>query len=208
MTTYSLATCIKTGYLNATSMKAFVLSLSLLASAITSADWSLQQPSSIHFLTSKNTNTTEVHHFKTFNAAINSAGLATLNIDLTSVDTRIGIRDERMQEHLFETSKFSQASFEAEIPKDILEQVQAGKSTQFELKGKISLHGEQAQANCLVMISANKDNSVTVNSITPMLIDANSFNLVAGINKLQEIAGLKSITYTVPLTFSLSFKAD
>ena len=191
-----------------TSMKALILSFSLLASGISSADWSLQQPSSIHFLTSKNTHTTEVHHFKKFDAAINSAGLATLNIDLASVDTRIGIRDERMQEHLFETSQFSQASFEAEIPKEILEQVRAGKSTQFELKGKISLHGEQAQANCLVMISTNKDNSVTVNSITPMLIDANSFNLVAGINKLKEIAGLKSITYTVPLTFSLSFKAD
>ena len=58
------------------------------------------------------------------------------------------------------------------------------------------------------MISHNKDKTITVNSITPMIIDADSFNLVAGINKLKEIAGLKSITYTVPLTFNLSFKAD
>ena len=190
------------------SMKVFTVSLALAFSSLSMADWSLQQPSSIHFLTSKNTHTTEIHNFKKFDASINASGLAKLTIDLTSVDTRIGIRDERMQEHLFETSRFSQASFEAEIPAKILAKVRDGQQTQFELKGKISLHGEQAQAYSQVMISPNKDNTITVTSITPMLIDAASFKLVAGINKLKALAGLKSITYTVPLTFNLSFKAD
>ena len=58
------------------------------------------------------------------------------------------------------------------------------------------------------MISPNTDGTITVTSITPMIIDADNFGLVAGINKLQEIAGLKSITRTVPVTFSLTFKAD
>lgn len=190
------------------SIRAFIISLAVTFSSLSMADWSLQQPSSIHFLTSKNTHTTEIHHFKKFNASVNASGIAKLTIDLASVDTRIGIRDERMQEHLFETSRFSQASFEAEIPADVLAKVNAGQQTQFELKGKISLHGEQAQAGCQVIISPNKDKTITVTSITPMLIAAEDFKLVAGINKLKEIAGLKSITYTVPLNFSLSFKAD
>lgn len=185
-----------------------ILALGLITSSLSFADWSLQQPSSIHFLTSKNTHITEVHSFKKFTATVNDSGFAKIDIDLASVDTRIGIRDDRMQEHLFETSRFSQASFEAEIPATVLAQVSSGKQTQFTLKGKISLHGEQAPAECLVMISPNKDKTITVNSITPMLIDAESFNLIKGINKLKDIAGLKSITYTVPMTFSLSFKAD
>ena len=190
------------------SIRAFTIALALTLSSLSFADWSLQQPSNIHFLTTKNTHITEVHHFKKFDATINKSGLAKLTIDLTSVDTRIAIRDERMQEHLFETSRFSQASFEAEIPTAILTQASNGQQIQFELKGKISLHGEQAQASCTVMISPNNDETITVSSITPLLIDAASFNLVAGINKLTEIAGLKSITYTVPLTFNLLFKAD
>jgi polyisoprenoid-binding protein YceI len=190
------------------SMRACIIALALTFSSLSLADWTLQQPSNIHFLTSKNTHLTEVHHFKKFNATINSSGLAKLTIDLASVDTRIAIRNERMQEHLFETAHFSQASFEAEIPAAVLAQVSSGQHVQFDLKGKISLHGEQAQAHCQVMISPNKDKTITVSSITPMLIDAESFNLIAGINKLQELAGLKSITYTVPLTFNLLFKAD
>jgi polyisoprenoid-binding protein YceI len=190
------------------SMKAFIISLALTFSSLSLADWTLQQPSSIHFLTSKNTHITEIHSFKKFKGSINTQGLAKLSIDLSSVDTRIAIRDERMQEHLFETSLFSQATFEADIPTDLLAQVSAGQQTEFALKGKISLHGEQAQAYCQVMISHNKDKTITVTSITPMIIDAQSFSLIAGINKLQELAGLKSITRTVPLTFKLSFKAD
>jgi polyisoprenoid-binding protein YceI len=189
-------------------MKFFIFALSLAFSSLSLADWTLQQPSSIHFLTSKNTHITEIHSFKKFDAKVKDSGFAKINIDLASVDTRIGIRDERMQEHLFEISRFTQASFEAQIPATVLAQVSAGAQSQFELKGKISLHGEQAEASSQVMISPNKDKTITVSTITPMLIDAESFKLVAGINKLKEIAGLKSITRTVPLTFSLTFKAE
>lgn len=189
-------------------MRLFSFALALILSNITIADWSLQQPSSIHFLTNKNTHFVETHSFKKFDGSINNSGYATVAIELSSVDTRITIRDERMGEHLFEISRFAQATFEAEIPSAVLEQVNAGTQTRYELKGKVSLHGEQTKTECLVMISPNTDGTITVTSITPMIIDADNFGLVAGINKLQEIAGLKSITRTVPVTFSLTFKAD
>ncbi len=194
-------------------MRIFTLALSLAFSTLafsskTFADWTLQDPSSVHFLTSKNTHTTEIHHFKKFEAVVKESGYSKMMIDLSSIDTRIGIRDERMREHLFDLARFSSASFETEIPATVLAQVNAGKATQFELKGQISLHGEQVAAHCQVMISPNKDKTIMVSSITPLLIDANSFNLVAGINKLTEIAGLKSISYTVPVMFSLTFKAE
>ena len=194
-------------------MRTLPLALTLALSSLTfsglaTADWSLQQPSSVHFLTSKNTHITEVHRFKSFDAKVKDSGYTKIDIDLSSVDTRIGIRDDRMEEHLFEVSRFSNASFEAEIPATVLAQASSGKQTRFELSGKVMLHGESAPATCQVIISPNADKTITVSSVTPMLIDANNFNLVAGINKLQEIAGLKSITHTVPVTFSLTFKAD
>lgn len=172
------------------------------------ADWSLKQPSSVHFSTHKNTHITEIHHFKNFDASVTADGNAKIEIDLTSVDTRIDIRNERMKEHLFEVSRYSKASFEAKIPTSVLTETGSGKPTRFELSGEVMLHGESAPVSCLVIIGLNSDKTITVSSVTPMLIDANRFKLVAGINKLQEIAGLKSITHTVPVMFSLTFKAD
>ncbi|MBA35920.1 MAG: hypothetical protein CMI14_10920 [Oleispira sp.] len=189
-------------------MRIITLALAFAFSATTAADWILQQPSSIHFLTTKNIHVTEIHSFKNFNGKINKFGYAKINIDLNSVDTRITVRDERMQEHLFETSTFSAAQFEADIPSAVLEQASKGVDTRYQLQGKISLHGEKAEGQSEVLISPNKNGTITVTSITPMLIDAESFALVSGINKLQEMVGLSSISHTVPLTFSLTFKED
>jgi hypothetical protein len=177
------------------STRAFIISLALAFSSLSLADWTLQQPSSIHFLTSKNTHIAEIHNFKKFDAFINNFGLAKLKIDLASVHTLIGIRDQRMQEHLFETSRFSPAGFEAEIPAAILSKTKSGQQTRFEVKGKISLHGGQTPAHCQVMISPSEDNTITVTNVRPILIDAGSFNLIARINKLHELASLKSIAY-------------
>lgn len=191
-----------------TSLLTIAMPIALAFSTATQADWALQQPSSVHFLTSKNIHNTEVHQFKTFDAEIKDTGYAKFTIDLTSVDTRISIRDSRMIEHLFEVSKFGNASFEADIDQDVLQQVNEGKSLRYKLEGKLSLHGEKANASCEVLVTKNADQTISVNSITPMLIDAEDFDLIAGINKLREMAKLKSITHTVPVTFNLTFKAN
>jgi polyisoprenoid-binding protein YceI len=189
-------------------MRIITLALAFAFSATATADWILQQPSSIHFLTTKNIHVTETHSFKSFGGKINKFGYAKISINLNSVDTRITVRDKRMQEHLFETSKFNEAYFEADIPTAILEQANKGINSRYQLQGKISLHGEQAEGQSEVLISPNKNGTITVTSISPMLIDAESFALVSGINKLQEMVGLSSISHTVPLTFSLTFKEN
>ena len=104
-----------------TTILTLAMPLALVFSAVTQADWVLQQPSSVHFLTSKNIHNTEIHHFKKFDGKIKDSGYAKFTIDLTSIDTRISIRDARMVEHLFEVSKFGNASFEADIDQDILQ---------------------------------------------------------------------------------------
>lgn len=192
-------------------MRIFVLTLSLLLTTLHSANasdvstnWALKAPSSIHFLTNKNTNIIEINQFKDFDATIKS-GHAKLSIDLSSVDTRVQIRDERIQKHLFDVTNFSTAYFETTIPKDIFKQVLTGQPVEYNLQGNISLHGETVSVNNNVIITQNHLGSISVVSVTPMLIDANHFNLVAGINKLREIAGLKSIATTVPVMFNLTF---
>lgn len=178
---------------------------SLFASTMVMADWQLQQPSAIHFLTTKNTNVSEIHSFKDFDGQVSAKGAASLNINLASVDTRISIRDERMEKHLFELPQFTDAKFEAQIPVDIINDSKAGKSQLFDLQGTLSLHGERAQLQAKVLISANKDGTISVTTVTPFLVDAETFTLAAGVQKLREIAGLKSISNIVPVTFTLTF---
>lgn len=43
-----------------------------------------------------------------------------------------------------------------------------------------------------------------MNSFQPIIVNANEFDLVAGIDKLREIAGLSSISQAVPVSFVLT----
>ena len=55
------------------------------------------------------------------------------------------------------------------------------------------------------MASKVDADTLTVSTTAPTLIKAESFGLTAGIEALQKIAGLKSITTTVPVSFSVTF---
>jgi len=185
-------------------MRSLVLG-SMFLSGLAMADWQLDQPSAIHFVTTKNTNVSEVSSFKDFDAKITDKGEAVLTINLASVDTRIGIRDERMEKHLFELPQFTDAKFETQIPATVMADAKAGKTQLVDLEGTLSLHGERADSQAKVLIAATKDGKISVTSVTPFLIDAETFSLAAGVQKLREIAGLKSISNIVPVTFTLTF---
>src|SRR5690606_41293842 len=96
--------------------------LFLLATAAAQAGWQLEQPSELTFMSFKNTHMAEVHRLNRLQCNIADNGEATLNIDLSSVDTAIAIRDTRMQEMLFETSRFASATLTAKVNTKVLQQ--------------------------------------------------------------------------------------
>jgi len=68
------------------------------------ADWTLDSDqSSLHFVSIKNGTTAETHRFAELEGKAADSGKVTVVVHLISVDTKIPIRDERMQEMLFDT---------------------------------------------------------------------------------------------------------
>ncbi len=169
------------------------------------ANWQLDnQASVISFTTFKKQHIAENHKFHQVNASVSKQGEVKLIIDLTSVDTSIAIRDQRMKEHLFEIADFPQATFSAQLESKTLQQLISANSQQLTLNGTIDLHG-QRQAVSLDVLVTKTANGFLVTSVAPLLVKAQDFNLVAGINKLMELAHLPSISHTVPVNFTLSF---
>ncbi|CAA6810964.1 MAG: Polyisoprenoid-binding protein YceI, partial [uncultured Thiotrichaceae bacterium] len=87
-----------------------LLGFSLLMGTAT-ADWSLDnEQSSLYFASTKTEVTSEINRFKTLTGSITEKGVATLEIDLASVDTGVEIRDQRMGKYFFEIDKFATAT--------------------------------------------------------------------------------------------------
>ncbi len=62
------------------------------------ADWKLDNNhSSVNFISVKNDSVIEQHHFRNISGSVSKDGQVKVVIDLTSVDTQISIRDERMK---------------------------------------------------------------------------------------------------------------
>ncbi|MDO6425716.1 YceI family protein [Thalassotalea sp. 1_MG-2023] len=187
-------------------MKKIITVLASLLMFPAMADWQLNtEESSLIFTSIKKEHIAENHNFGALTANISNTGAVELTIDLASVNTNIPIRDQRMGEHLFATKMFPKATFTSKISPEFLSKLKMGEIKPLTLTGEMALHDNKQKITAQVNVSRLAKNKVVVTSVAPILIKAQDFALVKGINKLQELAGLPSISHTVPVVFTLSF---
>jgi len=184
--------------------KIIFFSLLMLSQSIL-ADWVLEKDQSVlNFITTKNASKTEVQSFDIMQGSIKQS-LATLTVDLSSVDTGIDIRDERLRELFFNITKFPQATASLKIDTADIKAIKLGYSQEITLDAVINLHGVKQTLPVVVQVTQLKEGKLLVFSKQPLIVNLSKFNLLAGLNKLREIAKLQSINMAVPVTFSLLF---
>ena len=179
--------------------------LTLLASAQAAAQWTLSaDDSSLSFISVKAEHIAEVHSFARLSGEIDSGGEAVVSIDLTSVQTGIDIRNERMQSMLFDTDMYPRAQVSADVDVAVLSSMAVGESAVLEVPLAINLHGEVLTLSAPLRVS-HVQGGLRVDTLAPIIVKADAFALVDGIENLREIAGLPSISRSVPVSFSLLF---
>ncbi len=185
---------------------AALLSFAFQSQTMAQSQWQLvNDQSKLSFLTTKNTHITERSHFTQLSGSFDGK-LAKLSVDLTSLDSLIPIRNERMLTILFEADKFPAADVSVSVPADLQKEIQ-GEYADFEtqLEATISLHGQSKKMPVMVVVNKMGD-TLTIISAGPILIQASDFLLSDGIQRLQEIAKLQAISHTVPVSFKLVYK--
>jgi polyisoprenoid-binding protein YceI len=187
-------------------MRILFLFLALITTFPAFSAWQLDnKKSTISFVSIKKGSIAESHHFAKFVGEVSDKGVVDIIIDLSSVNTNIPIRDERMKQYLFEVEKFAQSSFIAQLNTKEISAINVGSSQTLTIAGIVDFHGQQQNVNVEVLVAKLGQDTLLVTSLKPVIIKAESFGVVAGINKLKELAGLPSIALTVPVSFVLTF---
>ena len=183
----------------------FMLCLSLLMTAVSvRADWILvNEASQLNFVSTKATHIAETHTFSVLSGAITKDGAADLVIDLTSVNTGIDIRDQRMQSMLFNVASFPKAQISTRLDLSAVERL--SEPTTLIIDAQLSLAGQTAPVEGQVLVVPMDRDRVSITTVAPIIVQASSLGLESGVEALREIAGLPSIGYSVPVTFSLTF---
>lgn len=189
--------------------KALFLVFLAVSSSLAQAEWTLDNDrSTLSFVTTKAVDVGEVHIFDTLSGSVDEAGAASLIIDLASINTNIPIRDERMQTMLFDTKRFPVATLTAQVPIASLSKLNAGEMESLPLKGQLTIRGLNVDVLSDVAVIRLADGSLRVNSLKPLLINARDVDLLEGIERLREVAGLPSIGQSVAVSFQLTFNPN
>lgn len=167
------------------------------------ADWQLAASSQVNYVSVKNSQIAENNVITGLSGGLTRAGELSVSLDLTTVDTGVQIRNERMQQMLFEVFDFGTATVEGSLTSDQLASLRAGEAVRASLPLELTLHGV-TQTVTAELLAVPDENAILVTSTAPILINAGDFGLEAGVAALQQIAGLSAISLAVPVTVDLA----
>jgi polyisoprenoid-binding protein YceI len=106
---------------------ALALALFVFGALAAHADWALNNDQSrLSFISVKKGSVAEVHHFTKLDGQVDGSGNVSVSIPLASVETAIPIRNERMQQMLFETEIFPSADLSAKVDLAAVESMSEG----------------------------------------------------------------------------------
>lgn len=163
--------------------------------------------SSLNFVSTKQSHVAEVFKAEQLSGSISDTGSATLLIDLEGIESGIDLRNDRLRSLLFETHIFDRASVSISVDVKSINTLAIGQSMTYEAIASVDLHGMVVDAATQLSVSKLQGSDLLVRSTVPILINAADFNLVSGIDALREIGNLQSISYTVPVSFTLLYNA-
>ena len=170
------------------------------------ADWVVDEASRIGFVSIKNNVVGENNAFERVSGRISGAGAVAVNIDLTSVETGVGIRNERLQKMLFNVASFPKATVSAQLTQDQLNALESGGNAAASVAVAVTLHGNTV-SKMADLTAARTGDTVRVTTTQPIVISASEFGLEAGVAALQSIAGLNAISRSIPVTVDLQLIA-
>lgn len=175
--------------------------------AMPSMTWYVDtQASMLTFISVKNGDLDEEHELSGIEGWLNEDGEARLELDMSSVESFIPIRNERMAEHLFQTALFPEAVITAELDYGAMAEVEVGGLITRDIDFILTLRDNALDLTASVEITRISEGEVRVTTTAPVSVEAASLDLVEGIETLRGLAGLDSISPTVPVSFTLTFR--
>lgn len=172
------------------------------------ANWYLDNESSrLSFITNKNGDVTEVHRFLVLHGKVDSKGAAELQIEMDSVNSGIPLRDERMRKDLFEVARFTDALIRAQLDLRPINDLANGAQLELRLPVTVSLHGKEHSYSAQLLATRLDERRFQVVTLEPLMLRAEEFDLAPGLDALRKVAGLQSISLSVPVGAVLIFTA-
>ncbi|NVO57732.1 c-type cytochrome [Rhodobacteraceae bacterium B1Z28] len=188
-------------------LKAVTIASAIVATPALATSWTLAPESShLAYGTIKKDTVGEVNSFTNLSGHVSPDGKVEIEIDLSSVETNIDIRNERMIEYVFR--KAGTATLTAEFDMQEVSKLGVGETSIVDAEAVLSLVGTAVEIDTEMFVARLSETSVMVSTNNMVFISTEDAGVNAGVDKLMELADLPGITRTAPVTARLVFNMD
>ena len=160
--------------------------------------WALSDESRISLTSTKNGLVSETHSLSAIKGGVSAGGKVELELDLRAIETNIPIRNERMQTWLFSDEPVARLSAN-------VQHALSAKETAFTIDQTLTIEANGNTVMLDVPMTVAREGDAVAKVAGQLVIDVADFDYAPGIEKLREIAGLKSISTEVPVDVKLVF---
>ncbi|WNO61246.1 YceI family protein [Rheinheimera sp. MMS21-TC3] len=187
-------------------MKKLLYILAMTSSFVSTASWQLiPEQSSLNFISIKNTTVAETHQFSNLKGTWSDQGSVQIQIPVSSLETHIPIRNQRMLDYVLKAKQYPEITVQAELKPDSIASLAVGKSMLLTLPIAVNIAGETVNLLANIRLLKITASSIQATTESPLILNVNTANLSAGVDKLQQLAQLNAISKLVPVTFSVNF---
>ncbi|EFL87471.1 YceI family protein [Ahrensia sp. R2A130] len=170
------------------------------------ANWtSVDDSSRIAFGSIKSNETGEVHHFNKVSGTVSEAGELRIDIDLSSVETNIDIRNERMGKLVFQEGKAT-ATITGELDMEEMKNLKPGDTSIMEVTGTLKFLGAENDFDAEMIVARLTENRVLVANADFIMVSTEDLGINEGIDTLMKLAKLPGITRVTPVAVRMVFE--
>ncbi|WP_085901388.1 YceI family protein [Kiloniella majae] len=188
----------------------FLLAFALVALPLKAManGWQLDNDSSrLSFGSIKKTSVGESHYFPNLKGSVSAEGKAQIEIELSSVQTGIDIRDERLKEHVFKVASWPQATLTMDVDIASLVALKSGEMMILEdVDTNVSIAGATSEITSSIVVTRLSPTRIVVQPDLIVMLDVEDFNLEVGVEVLRELADLSSVSTVVPVNYRFVFE--
>ena len=158
----------------------------------------------VNFSTIKKQYVVEPAVFEGITGSISESGKVEININLSTVNTNISIRDQRLKALFFKVVKFPQATIKATIDMKKFKSIRDYK--RMEIPATLKFYDVSKKIKLKVLVAKVYKKKLLVTSMKPIIINANDYGIPAkNLMVLSKTVGGLSLSNKVAVNFVLSF---
>lgn len=150
----------------------------------------------------------EVQSFKQIDGTVSDEGALQFSVDLASVETNIGLRNDRLKDMLFKVSEHPQAVFAGSVDVRRFDKLPAGGSSDVDLTGTLTIAGQSNPLVAHLRVVKLDHHALLVTTRIPVIVNLKDYGLQDGVDALRTVVNLNVLSSSAPVSFSVVLRTD